>query len=650
MMKFFRKYNKHLLAVFMSLLLVIWLGGSALTSMVRRDPGKSVIGTAISGPITQGDFARVQNDASLLAQLGISWRQAFRNPNAASNDQIDTLEWILLEREAKRMGLRVSIAEAKSALAPTPRQEDRINALASGRYDIPVETIYEAAARTIAVYQMRSLFMEGLEIPEPQLRRLAMNTMERAEVEAVTFPAESYAAPEETFTEAELQAQFNAYKDKPTGGTGLNFSYYIDPRVKLDYFKIDPKVIQAELAGDDKVYERRAYGYWKLNKNTDWHFRRTPEEMKALREKAKADAGTNGATPPPDPSPFYESFAEARLKAIEAVKQQDAVGDAARIANALARAVAEPWIAVPQLPTEYQPAPASVTAKDYYEQVAAELPETLKFPGVPEVGHLGWITARELANTESIGTAQLILPENRSISIAQLAFNVEGFAAIPEDQPHDRDLYLSKYQSLTKSLKAGDGSFYIFRVTATQEGHAPANLEEVADRVADDLRLLHGMKRAKAAAEAFAAHVGTSGLKTALEADAETYAKITPDRGGYVDIPDVVRDSSKLSGRKNFVPALGEVTDEFITQAFELAAHPEADKVAVVELPALAQVAVMKGKKLTHFYAEDYAQRRPLLKKLLAQQTASAIINDWLNPKSIRERNGYKPNRPNRGG
>ena len=26
MMKFFRKYNKHLLAVFMALLLVVWLG------------------------------------------------------------------------------------------------------------------------------------------------------------------------------------------------------------------------------------------------------------------------------------------------------------------------------------------------------------------------------------------------------------------------------------------------------------------------------------------------------------------------------------------------------------------------------------------------------------------------------------------------
>ncbi len=50
MMKFFRKYNKVLLAVFMALLMIVFVGGSALQSLLapQRDP---VLAESALGPV-----------------------------------------------------------------------------------------------------------------------------------------------------------------------------------------------------------------------------------------------------------------------------------------------------------------------------------------------------------------------------------------------------------------------------------------------------------------------------------------------------------------------------------------------------------------------------------------------------------------------
>ena len=61
MMKFFRKHMKELLAVFMALLLVVWLGGSALTDALRGnyDPGDMKKGVIYGQPVVLNDMRPV---------------------------------------------------------------------------------------------------------------------------------------------------------------------------------------------------------------------------------------------------------------------------------------------------------------------------------------------------------------------------------------------------------------------------------------------------------------------------------------------------------------------------------------------------------------------------------------------------------------
>lgn len=641
MMKFFRKYNKHLLAVFMALLLVIWLGGDAVESMLRPDFAKEVVGSAASGKITRADINRATHEADLQELVGLSWERAFVDQAAPRDEQLDIVDWILLQREATGLGISVDSSQAKAMLAsvePLVRQR-------AAQRDVPVEDIYAAAARYFAVQNMLVMYSTALQAPEPALRVIARDVFDRATIEAVILPAESFADPEEVFSEAELEEQFAKFKEKPSGQGGLNFGYYLDPEVSVEYIKIDPQKIKEQLRGGDSAYERRAYTYWKENSKTDLRFRRSPAEMEAARARlAGDDATTNGKdSVPPVVSPYYESFAEAREKALEGMKEADARAEADRIANLLVRVVAEPWFDIPAGPDGYKPAPEKVKSGDYYAEVLTKLPANLQYGDAVEIGTLEGQTARALAADEGIGRAYVLGQQDAKVPFAHLAFDVEGLAKIPADARGDQAQYLSLWQTSLKPLSTDTGVIYLYRITAAGEGRVPDGLAEVRDQVVEDLRLQRGMERAKQAAEEFAQQVGTSGLKEAWEADTELVDQVTPDRGGYVDVPPFPRDASRLGAPKNSVMPIGIVTDGFMGRAFALAEKGEESGVAVEELPDLAKVAVIKGKSLRPLYGEDYELRRGFLKDQLSQVTGGKILRGWLNAKSVRARNKYEP-------
>ena len=73
MQKFFRKHMRKLLMVFMTLLLITWLGGSALTTMLA--PDRSNVRQAMTqfGAITLGDLAQADSLTKTLGRLQLPW-------------------------------------------------------------------------------------------------------------------------------------------------------------------------------------------------------------------------------------------------------------------------------------------------------------------------------------------------------------------------------------------------------------------------------------------------------------------------------------------------------------------------------------------------------------------------------------------------
>src|SRR6187431_699877 len=99
MMKFFRKYNKQLLAFFMALLMIVFIGGSALQGLLRPDPNVEIAKSNL-GSISQLDQRAASNETDLLMSMGQNWQ----NPLFSSADPLTTADWILLSREAEKLG------------------------------------------------------------------------------------------------------------------------------------------------------------------------------------------------------------------------------------------------------------------------------------------------------------------------------------------------------------------------------------------------------------------------------------------------------------------------------------------------------------------------------------------------------------------
>ena len=104
MMKFFRKYNRHLLAVFMALLLVVWLGGSALTSWLAPNQAAQIMGTAFGSEISAGQVQAFANETVLMDLLGLAfWRNPGQNFAALLEHRVVRLG--TLQRLAPDLGI-----------------------------------------------------------------------------------------------------------------------------------------------------------------------------------------------------------------------------------------------------------------------------------------------------------------------------------------------------------------------------------------------------------------------------------------------------------------------------------------------------------------------------------------------------------------
>lgn len=660
MMKFFRKYNKHLLAVFMALLLVIWLGGTAFEDMMSSRNRDSVQGTAVGGDITESDVKIAEREAELLKSLSprfdwTMWQDALLADAPASEDRMGFIDWVLLKREAQRMGVAVSPEQAKAMLEAGGLSTEEIRHLALRNNRNP-DIYFQAVASYLSVENMLKIYLTAAVPPEADLRRLARDVLEQASIQAVVFPAASFADPEQTFSDEALKEQFEAYRTARDGG-GLNFGYFIDPKVKLQYIRIDPSKIQPNLRGSEQSFDREAYEFWQANKTSpQFRFNAADiEELKKARDaeassNGAADAGTNGAanadTNGPDLPKIgenYTEFRQARKKALEAVRLQTARAEAERILNRLQQVLREPWFAVERnAETGAKPAPEAVKADDYYAQIVGELPANMQYGDAVEVGTTDWVTANELADTTGLGQAGMVNDQNDFVPVTQLAYNVEGLAEAPDEMHREGSLFLSQWETFGQPLMGRDGAVYLFRVVGVERGHAPESMDVVRDEVVADLRLKAGMERAREAAESFAAEVGTQGLQAAWNSNEELKARVTPDRGGLIDPPPFARDASAFGLPKNVVQPLGAVTQEFMDTAFKLAAQGEESETAVVSLPDEAAVVAMHGVKLRPLYEEDYLARRDGLQQRIGQTQRAMLMGQWLSAKNIRERNKFE--------
>lgn len=629
MMKFFRKYNKQMLAVIMALLMIVFIGGTALQEMLQPDLDFEVA-TSKLGPITHQHQRQAVMETQLLESMGQSWQY----PLFSGNDPLTATDWILLGREAEKLGINVDSA----AVLTNPSLGPAMDAvrLVAHNSRVKQEVVIDALAKLQAIRQTAMTIASATIPSEAEIQTAARNSLERVKIQAVLLPAEAFVDANESFPEEVINEQYQKYRERERGA-GLEFGYYLPPSIQVQYIKIHRDAIAEKIGVPNE--ERKAKADYEANRERDPIYRRSAEELAAAPEGPDA--------------PVYVSWEQARPAAVAKLRKQFADEHVQRVVDFLLANITEPWMGVAPAESGYKPAPKDVATLEYYASAIDRLPSQLRLENSISVHTTNFFSQPEAASVAEIGS--LYVRSGGGLvarGFGSVVFNNEAIVPkIPSGNKINPADYLALFQTPSFPLvDSSTGNAYLFRVVASKPGGPPESVDQVRDKVIADLRLKNGFDRAVARAKALRACCqADEPLKEAYEADPDLAAFRETGEGaktGYFEPPPFSRLGSTpaWSGRPAdgiFVPGgLGKIPNDAIDTIFALGGQH--DHLAVIELPERASVLTVEWLETVPAQEEEFAGTRKSLATNLADNRWREVINEWLNPEKIQARNGFR--------
>lgn len=244
MLKFFAKYQKIILVVGGSLLMVVFLlpaGGQFLAP----DPASQPVGYIDGEEITQRDIRAASSEVELITRLNPQLEGIF------SFLEMDGLGWILMQKDAANNGIYMPFGQVKFSILDQIKSEPQL-AQALNAMGVTVDQYARAQQHMAMFTQLNSMAIETRRPSEQRLAHFAKDVSSRATVRIVPLKAADRidAAPDPT--EAEIKAHFDKYKDKNPGeGEPYGFGYRLPDRFKVEYITVPIKRVAATITVDD---------------------------------------------------------------------------------------------------------------------------------------------------------------------------------------------------------------------------------------------------------------------------------------------------------------------------------------------------------------------------------------------------------------
>lgn len=644
MMQFFRKYNKTLLAVFMAFLMVVFVGGSALQSLVAPDPRGEVRWNSDFGEITQGNL----NDMDVKMKLASAFYP--RLPD------LQPVDLILLLREAESFGLQPDAAALQAQLPEDLKTN--IARFASQQHQRP-GAVFQAMAEMETVQKMLAAMTSSYEPTEAELRAAAEEVLRKAKVEAVVLPAKVFVQKDQTFSEAELQAQFEKYRETAPG-IGLHFGYVLPPAVKIEYVEVQHAMIldslqqavaDAKTNALGRLLVNRAERFYKDERATNKLFKKKAEE-KQPDEGGADDTKADGEDAAED-EPTYMSWEEARGIALEDVLNKEASKRAERLAKELIRKDNSLWIDQPMREDHYRERPKGVDSSDYYGDLIESLESKYRYPGALAIKASKYFTQDEASEVPGIGGIGGAVGGSNA-RLRELAFRVEGLATIPD--PGMAREFMSLYQTCHYPIKSFvNNNYYVFRVVGTKDSRPAERLDQVRDKVVHDLRTLRGFEAAKEQAHTIREGMGLGlPMKEAFENDGEisrlreqsaanerALQYITPPPFSATSI-GYYYSMMQRGATKHYPVSIGSnsVPYEEIQKVFAL--EGAVDQTTIIELEDNPTVLLVRVLEFEPAREDGYERFRSMIAQGLRSSRVGMVVKQWFDPDSIKARTNAK--------
>ncbi len=554
LVKWLRKNNKKIMAVVVIVLMVGFIGGSALSYLLNPGSGdKAALGYYGSHKIRYYDREVARQELEIMQQLGIpqvleqqdlggllmtellfqgdrsigdtataAQRTVQQNMYRVSNRQLANffsdrssfspeVLWILLREEAKGAGICIRRDEARQNLVSLldnpqsggPGYARNMQALIT-RYRMPEDAVLDIFGSLMSVFQYAAYVCTNENMTTAELRHLVSTEGEGLDSEFVQFKASDFVDKKMAPAESEMQAQLQKYKGTFAGDVSeanpFGFGYKLPDRIQAEYIVVKLDDVQTIIK---KPTQAEVYEFYQQNRDTRYtrEVRSDPNDSNSPMTKQVQS---------------YSEVGDAILTQLTrekvALKAEQILVEAKDLADADLPAAASDG---------NEPNTPTLMAKaGKYDEIAKKLTDKHKIAVVS--GRTGLITPTDVQNDRQLSRLRLASSASNVISVTQALFSVKELgdhAIILLSQPATK-----MYRTIGPLRDASmTGVMAVARVVSVEKAAEPADLNvaystktlalgntsdangvhSVKDEVAKDLKLLAAWDGTKAKAQEF---------------------------------------------------------------------------------------------------------------------------------------------------
>jgi len=605
MLKFFRKYNKWILSIGGSILMIAFLVPYGAGQMINQ-PTDEPIGTLAGQELTIADRVYASDQMQAISSV---WPPLLMG---LDRGQDPALRWLLIVHEAKAMGLSASNAQINARINSVPKDVSKgknLVAEAAGNVGRNHDFVYEAFRNLITIEQYINLISGGdVRLTKPLLRRFISDFTSTVKVSLIEVSSSTLLDKAPKPTQEQLEKLFEKYSKNFKGeGEPYGFGYKYPDRVKLEYLAVPiDRVIKTVQVRDEEIYS-----YYQKNK----------QEFAVPASGATPDSSGPQLTRVRE---YKEVRAQIENK-LRGIKARQLAEEMVQLAqNMLARDAA----AVPDDNRGYRnveagrkrgwkPMPFDEVIKRIEKQFGV-LPDYYRHDK-------NWLDRDALGLLKGLGAATLPpMPSNPEVSppfvITEAGIKGGGFDYIGSARsfsPKGHPLIKHRLQKdlPSKPLQGADGSRYLVRLRDVAPSGEPESLDEVRQEVVSDARRLNAYEMLLNERDQWA-----------RRAAKEDFEKIAKELKASVLTPTAFTRRMMFSPKQapNVVP-IGQ-SNEFVDQVWTQAQQVElAGGVEKASMPQ--RTAAVKVDTKQSIYLVRIDELKPMTKSQFAQ---------WSSPRMMR--------------
>ncbi len=621
MYRFIQKNNKKLLAVFAAFLMIVFILPSTMNQMGGGvDPVLAKLGDE---PLRASEFQAAEQEWKMLTE--IRSRQsgggfgpipiAYRlGPFAANEIQQNPRLFLLLQREAERMGIGVNADRVNDVMVnevqgplPTDRQT--------------LERIRRAIGHMLIVEAAFERAVSVIKVSEPATRHELARRSQNLIVHAVEFAAAAYAEKVPAPTTQQVQAHFQKYAPSdpsaPAQDNPFGFGYRYPNRVKFQYIALPREEVRKSIEASKSPYEWdvEARKYYLQNQSQFPSTQKSeaetaPFSLAGPTTAATRPATTQAAAPASTTRPFEDVWEDAkarivvpeverrmteiqsRIMAIMAADHQP-VRSAAGASAAVAGSIASGATSAPALGSSQG---ASYSTYEYMQRLAQAIQREFKVLPTVAAYDDKLRAADELALLEQIGSAT---GENGQRFSDYATTAAQPFIAA--DRQGEENIL--PVLAPSRPLRDAANNAYLFRITAADPAHAPADVTEVADAVRADATTAVAFEQANGDALKLLEAAKQSGLKQAAQTVQKSVLTVGPfpaEVQGKLPGLELKHEASNRAFAEGAFKLLSTPAREGGAKPVALIALPKEGKLYIAELAdvqARPQMAMMGSRE-----------------------------------------------------